>query len=267
VADAIVLYGRLVGARVRAQLQYRVSFALDVLGMFLVSFLDFVAVLLIFHATPRLGDWTVRQVALLYATSGLSFALAELVVGHLDQFSQKIRDGSFDLLLVRPRGTLFQVIAEDFQLRRIGLALQSGAVLAWALVANHIDWTLGRVAMLAAMVVGGGVIFSAVWVFMICVVFWAVEGRETANAFTYGGRALTQYPVDVYGRWIRRLLAYLVPLAFVAYLPTLYVLGKDDPLGLPSWLRYCSPLAAVGAAAAAGAMWRTAVRHYRSAGG
>src|SRR5207249_2283703 len=150
---------------------------------------------------------------------------------------------------------------------RVGLAVQSGAVLAWALVANHIDWTVGRVAMIVSMVLAGAVIFCSVWVLMICVVFWAVEGRETANAFTYGGRALTQYPVDIYGRWIRRLLAYLVPLAFVSYLPALYVLGKDDPLGLPTWLRYCSPVAALGTAAASGAMWRTAVRHYRSAGG
>ena len=266
-ADAIALYGRLIGARVRAQLQYRVSFALDVLGMVLVSFLDFVAVLLIFHATPRLGNWTVEQVAFLYATSGVAFAIAELVVGHLDLFPQKIRDGSFDVLLVRPRGTLFQVISEDFQLRRVGLALQSGAVLVWALAANDIDWTVGRAVMLALMLGAGGVIFCSVWVFAICVVFWAVEGREAASAFTYGGRALTQYPVDVYGRWIRRLLAYLVPLAFVSYLPALYVLGKDDPLGLPTWLRYSSPFAALAAAVAAGAMWRVAVRHYRSAGG
>ena len=264
--EPLLLYRRLIGARVRSQLQYRVSFALDTVGMFMTSFLDFVAVLLIFHATPRLGEWSVHEVALLYGVSGLAFAFADLVVGHLDLFPQTIRDGSFDLVLLRPRGTLFQVIASDFHLRRVGKVAQSLAILVWALSTNSIDWDAGRIAMVPAMVLAGAAIYVAVWVFVICIVFWAVEGGETANAFTYGGQSLAQYPVDVYGSWLRRLLAYVIPMAFVAYFPALYVLGKADPLGLPSWLQFASPLAAAAAALAAAAMWRTAVRHYRSTG-
>jgi ABC-2 type transport system permease protein len=267
VADALALYGRLIAARVRSQFQYRVSFALDAIGMFLVAFLDFAAVLLIFHATPRLGAFSVHEVAFLYATSGLSFAFAELFVGHLDTFPQQIRDGSFDLVLLRPRGTLFQVIASDFQLRRVGMALEALVILVWAIGGLSIPWNVARVAVTIMLVAAGTVIFVAVWVFMICIVFWSVEGRETANAFTYGGKTLTQYPVDVYGRWLRRLLAFVIPMAFVSYYPALYVLDKPDPLGLPSWLQFCSPVAAVAAGTGAAAMWRTAVRHYRSAGG
>jgi ABC-2 type transport system permease protein len=267
VAEPVVLYGRLVLARVRSQLQYRVSFALDTVAMFLVSFLDFLGVLLIFHATPSLGAFSVEEVAFLYATSGLSFAIAELVVGHLDGFPQLIRDGSFDVVLLRPRGTLFQVVSADFQLRRLGLAVQSFIVLGWAIARLDIDWDAGRVAATGLMVVCGAAIFCGVWVLTISVVFWAVEGREAANAFTYGGRWLTQYPVDVYGRWLRRLFAYAIPMAFVSYYPSLYVLDKPDPLGLPHWLRFAAPAAAAGICLVAALTWRTAVRHYRSAGG
>ena len=56
-------------------------------------------------------------------------------------------------------------------------------------------------------------------------------------------------------------------MAFVCYFPALYVLDKHDPLGLPSFLRFVSPLVAALAACAAGTVWRLAVRHYRSAGG
>jgi ABC-2 type transport system permease protein len=113
VADAFVVWRRLVGAQVRSQLQYRTSFALDLVGSFLISFVDFLAVLILFHSVPQLGSWNVRQVALLYSISMISFALADLVIGHLDLLPQKVRDGSFDLLLVRPRGTLLQIAALD----------------------------------------------------------------------------------------------------------------------------------------------------------
>jgi ABC-2 type transport system permease protein len=267
VAESILVWRRLVGAQVRSQLQYPTSFALQIVGTVLISFIDFLAVLIVFHNVRRLGTWSVHEVALLYAISMIAFAFADLVVGHIDLLPQKIRDGNFDLLLVRPRSTLFQVVVLDFQLRRLGKAAQAAVVLVWALANLHIDWTFGRVAMLVLMVPVGTVIFAAVWVAAACVVFWTTEGGEFANGFTYGGNFLTEYPIDLYAQWMRRLLAFIVPLGFVAYFPALYILDKPDPLGLPRALEFSGPVVAVAASLAAGAIWRFAVRHYRSAGG
>ena len=266
-AETLGFYLHLIRARVRAQMQYRTSFILDVIGMFLVSFLEFIAILIVFANVPQLGGWSMPEVALLYGLATLSFAFTDLVVGHLDLFPQLIRDGNFDLLLVRPRGTLFQVVTADFQLRRLGKALQALVILAYALANLDIAWTADRVLMLPVAVATGALIFVCVWVTAICVAFWTVDAREAANAFTYGGQTFAQYPLGIYDRWMRRFLAYVVPLAFVAYFPAVYVLGKTDPLGLPPWLSLLSPLVAVGAAAVTFGVWQVAVRHYRSAGG
>jgi viologen exporter family transport system permease protein len=266
VAEPLALYARLIGAQIRSQLQYRASFALDLAGAFLISFLDFVAVLVIFHNVPQLAGWSVREIAFLYATSAISFALVDLVIGHLDLFPRMIRDGDFDVILVRPRGTLFQVVASDFALRRLGKGLQGAAVLVWALAGLDIEWGAGRAAMVAVMVVAGAAIFAAVWVAGACIAFWTVEGGEFTNAFTYGGNFLTQYPIDIYSAWARRFLAYFVPMAFVCYFPALYVLDKPDPLGLPRALQFLSPAVALAAAVVAGTLWRAAVRRYRSVG-
>lgn len=266
-AEATRLYFMQVGARIRAQLQYRTSFALEVAGQFLISFIDFAAIAVIFTNVPQLGGWTVAEVALLYGISGIAFALADMAIGHLDDLPELIRTGNFDLLLIRPRGTLFQIAMSDFQLRRLGRVLQGGAVLGYALVALDLDWTAGRVAVLALTIVSAFAIFVAVWVAVIGVVFWIVEGRETANAFTYGGQFLTQYPINIYDEWLRRLLAFVVPMAFVAYFPALYILDKPDPLGLPRVLQFMAPVAALALGVVAGFSWRGAVRHYRSAGG
>jgi ABC-2 type transport system permease protein len=267
VADTILVWRRLVGAQVRSQLQYRTSFLLDLVGSTLISFLDFFAILIVFHNVPRLGSWNVREVALLYAISMISFALTDLLIGHLDLLPQKVRDGTFDLVLVRPRSTLLQIAALDFQLRRLGKAAQGGVVLVYALSSLDIHWTVGRVVMLVIAIPVGVVLFSAVWVAGSCIAFWTVDGGEFTNAFTYGGNFLTEYPVDLYSRWTRRLLAYVVPLAFVAYFPALYILDKPDPLGLPQFLEFAGPVVAAAACIVAGAVWRFAVRHYRSAGG
>ncbi len=265
--DSVLVWRRLVGAQIRSQLQYRLSFALDAFGSFWISFIDFLVVLTIFHNVSRLNSWNVHEVALLYALSSITFAFTDMVIGQLDQFPQKVRDGNFDILLVRPRGTLFQVIASDFTLRRAARVLQGAIVLAYALSTLTIHWTVLRVLVLAVSLPSAVVIFSSVWVVGACIAFWTTDGGEFTNAFTYGGTAMAQYPIDIYATWLRRLLGFVIPLAFVCYFPALYVLGKRDPLGLPRFLDFMSPVVAAVAAVVAGSVWQFAVRHYRSAGG
>ena len=261
------VYRRLIGARIRAQLQYRWSFVLNAVGAALATFLDFAAILVIFEQVDALGEWSVAEVALLYALSSVAFALTDLAIGHLDLLPQMIRRGELDVILVRPLGSLFQVVSSDFALRRLGKAVQGLCVLAVALATLDVDWTPGRAAMLVVAVVAGAVIFAGVWIAVATVAFWLVDSIEVANAFTYGGNFLAQYPVNIFGSWLRRFVIFVVPMAFVSYFPSLYVLGKDDPLGFPRVLQFVSPLVALASIVAGSAIWRYAVRHYRSAGG
>ena len=268
-ADRLALFGvyrRLVGARIRSQLQYRLSFALNTLGTTMISFVDFAAILVIFGRIDALGEWSVGEVAFLYAISSVTFGLADLVIGHLDLLPLMIRQGDLDVLLARPLGSLFQVVSSDFALRRLGKVFQGLAVLGYALATVQIDWTAGRAAMLALMLVTGVVIFCGIWVAFASVAFWVVDSTEVANAFTYGGNYMAQYPVNIFGAWLRRFVIFVVPLAFVGYFPALYVLGKEDELGLPSALQFASPLAAAVSVAGGWIVWRAAVRRYRSTG-
>lgn len=260
------LYLRLIGARVRAQLQYRVSFVLDVVGAGLISFTDFLAIVVLFSHLPRLAGWSLSEVAFFYGTANLSFAACDMIVGHLDLLPRMIRDGAFDLVMVRPAGSLFQMLSSDLQMRRIGRILQAIAVLIFALSRLHLAWTPARLGMLAGMIVTGTVIYAAVWVVGCSIAFFTVDAQEVSNAFTYGGSFLASYPINIFEGWLRRLLAFVIPMAFVSYFPGLYVLNHPDPLGSPQILRFCTPLVAFFAVLVASRVWRFGVRHYRSTG-
>jgi ABC-2 type transport system permease protein len=261
-----VLYLRLIGARVRSQLQYRLSFTLDLLGAFFISFIDFLAVIFLFSHLPRLAGWTLPEVAFFYGTANMAFALSDMIVGHLDTFGQMIKTGSFDLMLVRPVGSLYQVLSSDLQMRRVGRIAQGLVVLIYAVSRLSISWSAATIGMVALMVVTGTVIYSSIWIAGASIAFFTVEIRELNNAFTYGGSFLASYPVNIFGGWTRRLMAFVIPLAFVSYFPGLFVLGHPDPLGTPEALRYCAPLVAIALAVIAGRAWRFGVRHYRSTG-
>ena len=113
----------------------------------------------------------------------------------------------------------------------------------------------------------GAVFFAAVFVGAATVAFFWIDSGEFANGFTYGGRDFTSYPINVYSGLFRRLFAYSLGFAFVAYYPALVLLGRPDPLGLPAAgppgpARWCPSRRRCVAALA----WRFGVRHYRSTG-
>ncbi|GAA4573791.1 ABC transporter permease [Planotetraspora kaengkrachanensis] len=257
-------YLLLVWAWTRAAAQYPVSFALMTVGGFVISGLDVAVIWVIFTNTTSLGGFDLGEVMFLYGTAGLSFALADLLFSNVDRISQHIRAGTFDVMLIRPVSPFVQVATERFVPHRIGRVIQAAAVLAIAL--NRVDVPLERGWMIPVMVASGTVIFTALWALGGAAQFLLTDAPEVANAFTYGGATLTHYPLSVYGGELVRGVTYVLPLAFVNWQPGLYVLGRDDPFGLPYWLRFLSPAAAAAIALAAFLAWRAGVRRYRSTG-
>jgi len=140
-------------------------------------------------------------------------------------------------------------------------------VLVVVLFQVEVDWTAARVGLLVLAPLSGAVIFGSLFVAAGAVSFWLLDGREVGNALTYGSGYLAQWPTGVLGPVLGRFFTFVVPAAFTGYLPALALLGRENPAGLPDWLPWASPLAALLSAAAAGLLWRTGVRHYVGAGG
>jgi ABC-2 type transport system permease protein len=266
VAETLRVYGHLLRAQIRAQTQYRVSFLIDAASTTLGTLLDLLTVLVIFRVTRSLRGFGFAEVFLIATLAGLSFSIADLVAGNLDRLAMNVRGGLLDTMLVRPLRVLGQLLMADVALRRLGRVIQGLITLAVAVSIAPVVWTPSHVLLLAVTPLFGAVFFSAYLVIGATVAFWWIDSGEFANGFTYGGRDFTAYPVTVYSGLFRRLFAYGLGFAFIAYYPALVLLGRRDPLGAPSFLGWCEPVIAVAAGCVAGALWRFGIRHYRSTG-
>ncbi|WEB42416.1 ABC transporter permease [Streptomyces yunnanensis] len=264
--EGVRVYGLIAWMWVRSTLAYRTSFALMTLGNFASSALDFVALLLMFSRVHALGGFALPEVAFLYGTCSLSLGLADLAVGNAERLGARIRDGTLDTLLLRPAPVYAQIAADRFALRRLGRTSQGLLVLLWSTGRIEVDWTPGRILMVPLMVVCGAVIFGAVFTAGAAFQFWAQDAAELQNSLTYGGNALLQYPPTVFARDLVRGVTFIVPLAFVNWLPALWLLGRPYPLGLPPWTAFLGPAVAALMVAGAALAWRRGVRAYRSTG-
>ena len=266
-AGPLRLYRHLAWARVRADASYRTSFVLRIVSAALLTLIDYISIAVLIHRLHNIGGWSGWQVTYLFGASNVAFRLADATIGGpVERVSQFVRMGTFDKFLVRPRGALLQVMGEDFAFRRVGQFLVMVPFLVLALTHVGIRWTPGLVVFYVYQLVGSVLLFCAIFVTVCCISFWSPETKEVANAFTYGGVTVAQYPVHVMAPWIRSLVFTLVPVGFTAYLPALVLFDAPNPLGIPAWASYIAPLACVPFGVLSTWLWRFAVRHYRSTG-
>ncbi|MEV0024354.1 ABC transporter permease [Streptomyces atroolivaceus] len=264
--EGVRAYGLIVAMWLRSTMAYRASFVMTALGNFLVTGFDFVTIMLMFGHVDALGGFTLPEIALLYGASATAFGLSDLVLGSMDRLGRRVRDGTLDTLLVRPVPVLAQVAADRFALRRLGRITQGLLVLGYALLTLDIAWTPLKVVMLPLMVLSGAAIFGAVFVAGAAFQFYAQDASEVQSAFTYGGTTLLQYPPSIFAQDLVRGVTFVVPLAFVSWLPALYVLGRDYPVDLPRWVAFLPPVVAAVCWVLAGLAWRAGLRAYRSTG-
>jgi ABC-2 type transport system permease protein len=266
VADALKAFYWISILWIRSAMIYRASFLMVVAGQFVITGLDFVVIAIMFSHVRQLGGFGLAEVAFLYATSGCAMGIADLLLGNAERVGRRIRSGEFDVMLVRPVPAFVQAAADNFGIHRLGRLTQNAVVLVWSLAILEIDWTWDRVLLVPLMLGCGAVIFGAVFVLGGAFQFVAGDAAEVANAFTYGGNFLTQYPPTIFARELVLAATFVIPLGFVNWMPALHILGQADPLGLPKAFQFASPVAALAIALVAALAWRAGVRSYRSTG-
>lgn len=260
-------YQVLLRSRMRAQMQYRASFVTDILGTVGVGLTEFAEVWVIFHNVDVLGGLDFTAALLVFALSNVGFSFADMLVGHLDSLPTYIRAGQVDAFYVRPLPLLAQLMTSDISLRRVGRLSVALVALTVALATADVSWSPATVLLIVLTIVSGTAIFSALFTTAGGLQFFLVDGAEFTNSFTYGGSYAAQQSQRVFPDPLRIFWTFVVPTAFVAYLPTIAILDLPGDRLAPTWLAWCTPLAAAFAWAVAALTWRAGTRHYQGAGG
>ena len=111
---------------------------------------------------------------------------------------------------------------------------------------NDIDWTPGRVLLVVvAPIAGGGVLRGDLRADRQPGVLVGRLGRGRQRASPTAGATSPRTRSRSTAAGSARVFAYGLGFGFVAYQPALALLGRADPLGLPAWAGYTSPLVAL----------------------
>ncbi len=259
--SSIKLYIHYISINIRCMMQYKSSFFLNVTGQFLVSFTVFLSMFFMFKRFSSVEGFTYSEVLLCFSTILLDFSLAEMFARGFDSFSVMVRGGDFDRILVRPRGEIMQVLGSKFELTRIGRMLQAIMMFIYGIMSSGITWNFSGILTIVFMIIGGTVVFSALFLIYASICFFTLDGLEFMNIFTDGAREFGQYPTAIYGKKILLFTTFVIPYSLFQYYPLLFLTGRSSNI-----LLMFLPLGACWFIIPALMLWKFGVRHYKSSG-
>ncbi len=255
------LYLKYIRIHFMSQMSYRKSFILLTIGQFFVPFMTFISIVLLFQRFSNIQGWSLFEVALCYGIVNLAYSTSECFARGFDMFSNMIRTGSFDRIMLRPRGTILQVFGSKFEFTRLGRFIQSFAVLIFALVKLDLDYTPLKILTLILMVSCGVIIFTGIYIIGATLCFFTIDGVEIMNIFTDGGREMAKYPLGIYKKSVQKIFTFIIPFGVVNYYPLMFVLGKSNNL-----IYAFMPLYGIIFFIPCIWLWSFGVKHYKSTG-
>lgn len=264
----LLIYIKLLSIQIRSQMQYRVSFLLEVISTALLNGMYFASLALVLERFGQIAGWKLGEIAFLAGMAETSFATMDMLFSGFDPdgFSPMVRLGRFDQILLRPINITLQVFGSRFIIRRLGRILEGVTILVISFALTDIQWTIGKMLYLPVVFISQVIAMGSLFVVGGTLIFWTVQPIEAVNIVTYGGTELMTYPMNIYPGWIQRFFTYVIPFVFMNFYPALYFLNKPDPLNFPSFAPFLSPFAALSMLLLAMVFWRFGINHYQSTG-
>jgi len=156
---------------------------------------------------------------------------------------------------------MFYYMSEMFDLKGLTQLALGIALLVYASIQLHIDWTLTRFALLLITLFSASLVQISIIVAASCAAFWVIDSYPVLG-LAWKLREFSPYPMTIFDGAFRFAFTYLIPIGFVAFYPSQLFLRPEEV----SPLIYFSPIIGVGLFALAYWIWTQGVNSYTGTG-
>ncbi|HUV71645.1 MAG TPA: ABC-2 family transporter protein [Clostridia bacterium] len=220
------VYSLLIKLSLRSVFVYRVNTLVMGLApiVWMATMLVFIGI--IFSKVKQLGGWTLWEVVFLTGVHELIFLLSwTTIVTNLKDLGYIVKTGRLDQELLRPLNPKFLVSFKTLDFANIGGLVNTILIFSFSIGKVSDKIQPGRI---------GGFLLLLAFSYLICYFIYFLFGSlslffVSASSFLNWLFEMTdfdRYPAEIYPLTMKIFLTFFLPLLFLAYIPTAYLLGK-----------------------------------------
>lgn len=224
----IRLYRVLVKQFFKVIMQSKVDFFMGLVGFFFTQATGIIFLYLVFRQIPTLQGWTLEQLIFIYGFAQIPRGIDHLLTDNIWLVAWRIVvNGDFDRYMLRPMNVFFQVIAEKLQPDALG-ELLIGTILVLISVGKGVVMISPlHVCLFLISIFAGALIYTSIKTFFSAFAFW-IKRSGIFLQVAYELADFAKYPTEIYHKGIQFIITWVIPFAFVAYLPASFFLEKGE---------------------------------------
>lgn len=249
------------------EMMFRGNFAITVLTRGFWFVVQIVMFDLIYRSVTQINDWSRAEYFGFMATGMLVNAIVEtFFMPNCARFSELIRTGDLDFVLLKPIDPQFLVSLEKMELAMISQILFSGGLLVYSLRSAQHHVTVSEVMMYLILIVAAVTFFYSLMIGLAATSIFFGRNQGLLDFWFYV-TIFARYPSSIYSgsptaEVFRFLFSYVLPILLVITVPARLLLGKTLE---PSWVSLLTIATAAMTFVVARTVFQWSLRHYRSA--
>ncbi len=214
----------------------------------------------LFLHSNRYSDWDLPSVRVFL---GILFFVDSIYMilfsENLDHLSMKVRKGDLDLLLVKPVNSQFMISFQKTNVSYILNCFFTLGYLAWAISNIPQPIYFSNVVWLFLLIPCGiAVCYSARFFFAALAVIFV--NADNISYMWYQLYRIGTRPDSIYPSWMKYVILTILPVGFIASIPSRFVLGKQE-----TWMYWEVPLVTGLLVYGSIRFWKFALTKYTSA--
>ncbi len=242
------------------RMAYRGDFFISMTIMLILEFIVPLVTYLIYRSGMAFPGWSLYEMLLLQGIFMLAKGIAfPLFFGIVWNVLERVREGTFDLLIIKPGSILFMTIITGIDIEDFGKLL--GGFLLFGIGCSHIQHIsiIQWLQFILLLILSVLVLFSFS-LFMAGSVFKWVGNSRVYELFN-SVMSFATYPRSIFSKGLQTIISWVIPIAMVAYFPASALLTKSS-----EGILYAALSAAVFFILSL-LFWKYMLRQYTSAGG
>lgn len=212
------------------EMEYRVNFLTNAFMSVFWLVWGVLGATIFFAHRDEIGGWTFYQVLIVLGMFSIFTGVMEAFFRpNIMAMIEQVRDGKFDFVLVKPVNAQFYSSFHSLVMWRLVDIVAGGAIIVYAL--NQMQIVPSPLELLAffMLLLVALVLVYCFWLAMMTMAFWFVKVDNLAELF-YSFYEAARFPISVYGSWLRALLTFVIPIAFITTFPSAALIGKLEPI-------------------------------------
>lgn len=255
------LYCKIIAQDIKSKMSYRADFIISTIGMVATNVAGFIAFIIMFGKFPSINGWNYYEILFLYGFSLISITPTQCFLDNNWSLRMYVRDGDFVKYCFRPINLWFYYVSEVFDVKGLGQLAFGFGTLIYAWVKLAIPVTFVAVLEIVVGLVTASLFMMALQNAAAASCFW-IQNSFWLLDISLKMKDYAKYPVTIFNGVFSVIFTFVLPVAFMAYYPSLAIL-RPTQVPLLTWF---SPVLGIAAFYGSYKLWMKGASKYDGSG-